>query len=260
MTNYYFVGILLPSLQLDAPSENISFREFSRLLHDNLAPLDLNLSAILCRYYDIENIRKLWLHETLSPYGNLDEAGLNEAITNFESLPDYVLDYLERYETKEARLHFFPALFAAYYREEGKSANGFIREYLKFERELRLIQTAFRAKKLKRDLAKELQYEEADEELIKQLLAQKDAATFEVPDDFQELKNLLAYHYEIPIDLYKALLQYRFNKIELLAGDNPFSIKRILATGLQLILVESYQKLDAHEGIKWVDNYIKEQA
>ncbi|MBA3239190.1 MAG: DUF2764 family protein [Parachlamydiaceae bacterium] len=258
MGNYYFVGTILPELQIGVPPE-ISFEEFMQLLKDNLENHDLQLTRILRSYYDIENMRSLWKEEPLDPFANLDANDLDDALFHPELLDSYVRTFLETHESKEARLRYFPQLLAAYFYNESNSTTGFIKRYLQFERKLRLIQTAFRAKKLNRELAEEIQFENPEEDFIQQLLAQKDAATFEPPPGFEELKTVFEEHYSSPIDLHKALCEYRFQKVAELGGDDVFTIDRILAYMVQLILVERWQELDSEKGNKLVDIYVKEK-
>jgi Protein of unknown function (DUF2764) len=131
---------------------------------------------------------------------------------------------------------------------------------LLFERKFRLVQTAFRAKYLKRDLLEELQFENPEEGFIQQLLVQKDSEKFDPPVGFEQLRPIFDEHYTAPIDLHKALCGFRFQKISELIGDHVFSIDRILGYMVQLILVERWEGLDQEKGNQLVDLYIKENA
>lgn len=259
MARYYFVGLMLPDLQIGIAPE-LSFQKFDLLLKDNLTRKDYELVTIIRRYYDIENLRCLWRGEHLIPYGNLDEKSLEEALLNADKLPDYVNDFLQQHETKESRLQFFPSLISEYYRTEAKRNSGFVKRYLDFERKLRLLETAFRAKKLNRDLSHEYKFEDHEENFIESLLSQNENRQFEPPEGFQDLKPILEENYFSPIDLHKALCEYRFSKIEILAGNKPFSIDRILAKLVKLIIAERWHRLNREKGNKLVDLYIKEQA
>lgn len=259
MANYYFVGVLLPELQIGTPPE-ITFEEYKRLLHDNLESHDYALTYILRRYYDIENLRSIWREEPLDVYGNLDEGHLEEALLYPELFPNYIRAFMEKYEDKTERLRYFPELISAYFREESAQAKGFLKEYLVFERQLRLIQTAFRARYLNRNLLEELQFENPEEPFIQQLLAQKDANQFEPPERFEELRPIFEAHYSSPIDLHKALCEFRFKKVEELIGNQVFTIDRLLGYMVQLILVERWEALDHEKGNQLIDSYIKESA
>jgi hypothetical protein len=256
MAEHYFIGTLLPDIKIGEKPE-LSFIEFERVLSDNLPSADYKLALQVRGYYTIENMRALWLQEPLDVYG-LDAHDLEESMLNTESLPPYLRDFLEKHSSNEKRLRHFPELLVSYFREESKQPNGFVSEYLQFERKLHLIQTAFRAKKLNRDLCAELQFEDADDGFVLELMSQKDSDKFNAPGGFEELQSLLEKHYESPIQLHRALCEYRFAKLEEMAGWDLFSINRILAYMVQLILVERWLKLDRDEGNKIVDQYIKE--
>jgi hypothetical protein len=256
---YYYVGTALPPLKI-GEQPDITFQEFDRLLRDNLSHSDYEQTKVLRRYYDILNIRAFLKKDPLDPYGNWDENDLDELLLSSEGAPPYLAQYLDKYESKEDRLKHFPELLAAFFREEVQDAEGFLKEYLTFERDLRLVLVGFRAKELKRDLITELQYENPDEDLVAQILSQKDAQTYEPPEKFEDLYPILTEHYQSPLELYQALCEYRFNKIDSMIGLETFSLERILGYMAQLIIVKKWLELDKQKGIQIVDNLIKESS
>lgn len=213
MNKYYFIGTSLPTLTLESVPE-ITFAEFENLLKNNLSLRDYQKTTIIRRYYDILNLRSLWMGETLDPYGELDELELQEKIASAIGLPDYVYEFIEAYEKNEDRVSHFQFLLSKFFQEAAKETDPFIRNYFEFERNLRLIWTSYRSTKLGRDLAFELQYEDPEEDLIAQMLAQKDAKVFEPPEVFSELKFLFERFEDNPFSLEKALEEYRFAFIE----------------------------------------------
>lgn len=258
MTKYYFVGTLLPSLSLDHPPE-ISFAELDRLLQDNLTSKDYEKTLAIRRYFDILNMRAFWLDEELDPRGELTSVELEEAWGSGVGLPDYIYDFLDQYEKKEERLHHFPWLLVKFFQSSAQINDPFLRFYLRFEREIRLVLTAFRAKKWGRDLSVELQYENPEEDLIAQLLAQQDAKVYEPPEKYQDLKVLFEKWGDQPLALQKALDEYRLNAIaQIVNQDDPFSLERLLAYLLQFIIIEKWFKLDPVKGIQIVDTLVKE--
>lgn len=258
MVEYYFIGTLLPDIKIGEEPE-LSFDELERLLNDNLKDADYKLAQQIRRYYSIENMRALWRQDTLEVYG-LDAHALEESMLNIELLPGYMRNFLEQHHSNEERLRFFPELLSNYFREESNQGRGFVSDYLQFERKLHLVQTAFRSNRLNRDLSIELQFENLEDGFLQELLAQKNGKKFKAPSGFEELQDILEKHYEAPIELYRALCEYRFERLEELAGYDVFSINRILAYMVQLIIVERWLKLDRDKGNKMVDQYIKEPA
>lgn len=252
MGNYYFVGTVLPDLQIGSPPE-IKFQEFITLLKDNLSHKDYAQTKVLRAFYDVENIRALWKGEELDFRGNLDETELEDMLLRSDHLPPYIKEFLEKYEHKEQRLRYFPAVISGYFKDEAAKASGFLKKFLEFEREFRLVQAAFRAKRMGKDLFTELQFEDPDDGFVAQLLAQKDSKTFEPPEKFEDLKPIFDEYYEAPLELHKALCEYQFGKIEDMLEGPPFSIDRILGYMAQLIMAEKWFELDKEKGTQIID-------
>ncbi len=258
MANYYYIGTYLPPLSFDVPPE-ISFTEFKKLLKDNLSEDDYRKTKIIRRYYDILNLRSLWLREELDPHGELDELELEEALATQVGLPSYVYDFIATHEKTEERIRHFPLLLARFFQSAASEQDPLLRKFLNFERELRLVWTGYRAAKLGRDLSVELQYEDPEEDLIAQLLAQKDSKVFEPPEKYQDLKIIFEKYEEDPLALQRAIDQYRVAYIESLVGmADTFSIERILAYMIQLIIIEKWFELDKDKGKEIVDTIVRE--
>jgi hypothetical protein len=257
---YVYLAVGLPPLSFDSPPE-ISFAELETLLRDNLTHKDYQKTRLLRRLYDILNLRAFWLGEPLDPHGGMDENQIEEALALQMGFPEYVYDFILRHRTKEERLRHFPSLLSSFFKESAAETKGFLRDYLRFEREWRLVFAGFRAKRLGRDLSVELQYEDPQEELIAQMLAQKDAKTYEPPERYRELKVLFEKYEDDPLGLERALDEYSFNFIEdqlSLGLKDTFSIDRILAYMAQLILVEKWFELDKKKGSEIIDTIVKE--
>lgn len=257
MMNYYFLGTLLPELHIGEPPE-IGFREYERLLKENLSAADFAKTHTIRNIFDIINLRFYWKGEPLDQFGNYIESDLEEAFATRSMLPPYVFDFMEKYEGKSDRLHHFPALLSTFFTKEIEQSSGFFKAFLMLERELRLVLAAFRAKKLKRDIFSELQYEDPEDPIIAQILAQKDAAVYEPPEKYEQLKLIFDKYQNQPLELQKAFIEFRFDKIEEMLGLDFFSADRILAYLVELILVEQWQQTDRQKGLKIVDNMLKD--
>lgn len=256
--NYYYLSISLPEIEIGKPPE-FNFQQIRHYLRENLTAKDLVKTWVVRRYYDIENLRALWLGYPLSYYGNLSPVELEEFLAgNTAGAPSYVAEFLETYHSKDDRLRYFPLLVRNYFLEESAQADGFLKKYLTFEREWRLVMAAFRAKRLGRDLAVELQFEDPEEELIAQLLAQKDAKTFEPPEMYMPLKPIFEKYADDPIELHMALCKWEFNVIEKMLNNDAFSIDKILAYLVQFILAERWSLLDKQKGMQIIDTMIQE--
>jgi hypothetical protein len=256
--SYYFLATILPPIVLGEVPE-MSFSEFTHLLQVNLSPKDLEKANVIRRFYDIQNIRAFWKKEELDPRGNFDGIELEEALLAREGFPEYVYDFLDRYDNTSNRLEHFPGLLADYYNHEIPAATGFLKEYLTFERDWRLVLTGFRAKQLGRDLAAELQFEDPNDDLVAQILAQKDSPSFVPPDGYEDLKPFFEQYGNQPLELYQALCEYRFRRIESMLEMDLFSIDRILGYMAELITAEKWIELDQQKGKEIANRVLKEE-
>lgn len=259
MSNYYFLGTILPELRIGEPLE-ITFKEFNQLLYDNLSASDYAKSETLRNFYGLYNLLAHWKGITLDPVGNLSESDLEEALVTRSVLPPYVFEYIDKYESPQERLRHFPELLSTFFKKEISRASGAFKTYLIIERDLRLILLAFRAKKLGRDPIPELQYEDPEDEIVAQIIAQKDSHNYEPPEKYEELKPLFEKYYNEPLELQKALAEYRFQKLDELIGLDLFSLDRILAYMVKLIIAEKWQHLDKQKGLEVVDSMLREPS
>ncbi len=250
MSNYYFVIAALPPLEIGLRPE-LSFKGVREMLALNLSSSDFRQTNYLLGPIDLYNLRAFWLGLPLDDRGNYsDGKQLEEALLVREGLPGYVVDFLDRHESNEERLHNFSALFAEMYRVEPPHWAPFLHTYFSQEREIRLVLLALRAKEMKRDIVRELQFENFDDSLVAHILAQKDALDYVPPAEYEDLKALFIENKSDPHRLERALLKYRFEKIEDGEENHDFTIGRILAYLARLLLVESVSRLDQEWGKK----------
>lgn len=261
MGNYYFLASLLPDLQI-GHIPYIGYYEFKEMLRENLSKEDLRKVELLLRIIDIENMQSIWAGEPIDPRGNYDEEHLKKAIEEQawptgEEFEAVLTHYLSEYHTDQERLAHFPDLMTRFLNEH-IDEEGFLGRYFNFEREFRLVIMGFRAKLLHRDVSAELQYENTQDPIVAQILAQKDASTYDPPFGYEDLKPIFEAYRAFPLELHKFLNEYKFQRIEEMNENKLFSIDRILSYLEQLILVERWLELDAQQGLKVVDAIVRE--
>lgn len=244
MSSYYFVTSSLPRILFREKPE-LSFEELMELLKANLLPRDWSEVVQVRRLVDLYNLCAYWRDEPFEEWGNLNPSELEEQIQRHEELPDYLLDFLERYDTNEKRLAHHAELLHLFFQEVIPATKGLLHRYFQFERDWRLIMTAFRAKRLGRDLAEELQYEDPTDQVVGQLMAQKDAKELEPPDGFEELRSIFVDDRDDPRRLYTALEEFRFRKVGEMRETELFSLDYILGYMVQLMILEKGRELEA---------------
>lgn len=257
MTEYYYVASLLPQLDIGhVPA--LSFADLKDILKINLNKEDYKLVQRFLRMIDLENLRSYWAGEPIDPRGNFNANEIEHALVdvrwpNGDEFPQYLLDYLDKYRTNDERLHNFSILMNDFLQDEIEKKDGFLQEYFEFQREWRLVMTGFRAKKLGRDVIKELQFEDVNDPIVAQIIAQKDAKVYEPPFEYKELKPIFEAYADSPLELHRALYEYQFNHIIEVWGGELFSMNRILSYMAQLLIVERWLELDVQQGINIVD-------
>jgi hypothetical protein len=244
---YYYLAASLPPLVLGKKPE-ISFEDFEESLRINLTKKDLKKCAVVRRWIDICNIQALLNGGFLEFNGNLNEKQLEEALLIRNILPRYVFDYLDERGERQVQLKDFPMLLAAFFDEEISKAEGFLRDYLIFEKELRFVLLALRSKSLKRDFTKELQFEDPHDPFVGMILAQKDSPEYEPPPQYAGLKQIWDSKKGDPLELAKAFNEYRLKKVDEMSEGALFSIDVILAYLVKLLLVEQWNRLDERQG------------
>jgi hypothetical protein len=254
-SQYYFVAAALPPLVLGLKPE-ITFQELRDLFFVNLKPRDLKQLEYLLRLHDLNNIRALWMNLPMDPRGNFSPKELEEALLVPDLLPSYVQDFLERYESTRDRLHYFSSLYVSLFQDMEKRGKGFLKRYYQFERELRLVITALRAKQSRRDLAQELQFEDVTDPFAAEIWAQKEAAEYTPPAEYAEVQRMFQEASE-PRQLHLQLLAYKLHKIEEMEQAEPFSMDHLLGYAARLLILESWETLNREQGLSIVEDLSK---
>lgn len=222
--NYYFVASSFPALVLGEVPE-IEFDELINLMQLNLSKDDLKQINILRLFVDLQNIRSHYLKKPMDPHGNLSEKELAEVLIVENLLPGYVFEFLGEFEEIDQKMSHSFGLYSRYFSEEiARTKNGFLKNLLIFQREMRLVLAALRAKKISRDIVKELQFEDFTDPIVAHILAQKDADDYDPPLEYRDLKMQLKECGDDVWQQYETVVRYEFEKIEEMTGYQLFSL------------------------------------
>ena len=241
---YYFLTTSFTPLDLKIFPQ-MSFQQLKALLDENLSPKDQVAFRDYLFYIDLKNVKSLLAEKPIDPRGFFSEKELREALLVQEDIPEYMQDFLQKFAEKEMRLRHFTSLYAQFFRQERK---GFLQKYFSWQRELRLVITALRAKKWGKDLTSELQFEEVGDPFAMHLLAQKDAKELDVPERYAPVKALFQKYINQPKELEKQLLIYQLQVVEEFEEGRPFSVDAVLGYAARLYLIESWWMLDEANG------------
>lgn len=260
MSYYYLAASLIPIEFGDIPE--LSFLDLVEKYQMNLSKQDKKQLETIRLFFDLENIRQLYTFRSapvhLDPRGNLSKKDLKQALEEKDFFPEYVYEFLKQHEANKDIVFHFSSLISSYFIHEGEAASGFLKQYLEFERNCRLILTGFRSKKLKRNLYKEFAFEDPRDPVISLIIAQKDSPYFETPMGYEELHEMLLTAKNQPMYQYRHLAEFRFRKIREMAMHKPFSIDYLLAYSLRTTVLEDLRALDEVKGQEILNSIVKD--
>lgn len=256
MAGFFFLVPSLPPLtQGEAPK--LRFKDFLVLCGSNLGRKEYGQLKKLLLLSDIENVRSMLLKSPWDPSGSVDRVGLEELMQDKVGIPNYFIEFLDECDTKEQQLKHFPKLVADYFKNEKKSASGFLKTYLDFARKYRLVLAAIRCKKLGRPVEEELRYESVSDPLVAQILAQKDSDNYEPPEEFEELKRVFTEHFQDPTALAFELIKYQWEFVVENTINDPFTLDYVLGYCVLLGLQEKAFSLDQNLSQEILEGILK---
>jgi hypothetical protein len=252
MARYYFLTTMLPEVFLEEQPK-VPFEELIPLYLQNLTAADFEQFQQLRRWIDVQNMLLFWQGLELDPRGNWLKKTMETQLLTQDQLTEAVVDYLASYETDAERAAHYPELQSSYLREQVAARDGFIQEYLAFEHGWRLVAAAIRAKRLGRDLNKELASEDPEDPLVAWLLSFKDSPIVEAPYGYEWVAEALEKYRDEPMELRRAIMAARMHWLVERIQDEPFTLDWLLGYAVQVLLAEQWCELDAGAGEKIVD-------
>lgn len=228
----------MPSLEL-GKEPDITFYELLVRFQLNLREGDKESVVRMRRYFDVLNLRLLWQGEEIDKRGLLSLEELESAVEYKENLPTSVIEFLWDVEPEE-RLAQFPRLLSRYLEEQVRETSGFLHDYFLFEREWRLILSAFRAKQLGLDLMEVFRDEEESDPMVATLIANKDSAHFTMPYGYADLEKALSQSVDSPMEMYKAFAKFRFDRLREMTLGELLSLDWLLGFTVRLTIAEDW--------------------
>lgn len=257
MTRAFLCTYLPPLTYQGAPP--IDFERLMVLFEMNLSKTDLKKIARLRQYFDVQNVKLSLLDEKIDKRGSLDRQALKAALFEKADLPESTVEILEEDSEVEGRLRRVDEMMARFL-QEMEEMGGILGAYAKFERGLRAIFTAWRAKKRDQDVEKALSFENTHDPVVMDLLSSARSDRFDVPREFSILEESLANWGEDPTRDFDMEMQIRFDWLKEKMIEREFTFDWIACYTLQLILIENRSKMNKARGSDVVDTILKDSA
>ena len=112
MTQYYFLSCAFPKIKLGEKPE-LSSEALRHLMDMNLSCPDKKMLSDFLLLTDLDNLRRLWLERPLDIKGNLSPGELEDALQRRDFFPDYVFDFIDRFESNKERLQNFQSFWSS---------------------------------------------------------------------------------------------------------------------------------------------------
>lgn len=264
---YYCLIAGLPDLFFDENKTTVTSSALRDELQHQLSPPDFKLVEYLFLPFDNLNLLNVFFDQN-KPYfypGNITKKELefqfspeNEEIR----LPDYMkifISWMKGKDKKHADLQAKNILTTLFYEHALKCPNSFLQNWFRFELNLKNIFTAFNCKQYNYDLETHLLQVEGEDSVHPLLMKKKLKA-----DYFEEL---LPYHEELFriaesnlewIEKEKAVDKIKWEYLDENTFFHFFTIEKVLAFTMKLLLIERWMKLDKETGKQLLDKLINE--
>ncbi|MBU0698238.1 MAG: DUF2764 family protein [Pseudomonadota bacterium] len=244
---YYFLASYLPDIQPDDIKIRVGL---SDLLEErfHIAAQDWKEIELVLLGRDIFIIEKLLSGKTVSiEYSLYDLEFWRDQVKSPKEGPEFLLDFLKSARPDAFGPREVDRLYGVYYEYVLASSKGdFLRGYFSFERDLRNILAALRARQLGLDPA---EYVTGEGELV-EILGSSSAEDFGLGGEYPWIENLLRA--EEPHQRQEVIEQILWNYLNEHVGPDPFDFSVILAYLLKVQILHKRLALNQAHGMEKV--------
>lgn len=258
--DYFYLISSLPEIVLDQSRAPFSLANYVTQLEEHLEPQDFQQVRLLLRPYDNRNLLRLLGQETgqWEALGAFTESEMREYLEAEEGLPTYMHRFYLAYQSEEpieAGQGWKDQLTALYYEHAMGQAEGFLHNWLAYERGLRNVLAAWNIRQYGLD---------GEGRLIGQgetveALRKSRARDFGLSTDYPFLSRLLT---ELERDdlmaREKAIDRVQWNYINEQLTFHYFTVEVALGYLLHLRMLHRWLSLDPQAGQERVRNFISE--
>ncbi|MCC8089494.1 MAG: DUF2764 domain-containing protein [Rikenellaceae bacterium] len=258
---YYFVVAGLREYSLDTGAKGFDAVAIRDDIYENLAPEDRQYMRDFYAYYDVLNIIALYSgRETFHKLGFYTREQLEAELEAPENLPGYLATVIATYRSAVKDVKYIDtdpsidtgkpigrALWSAYYDHCIDSACRFLREWYRFDMELRNITAAYTARRFGRDVTGKI----IGDSDITGSLARSSAPDFGLKNEVDYMERLVGIMEEADIlDKERKLDLLKWDKSDELTELNYFDIDVILAYCVKINLIDRWISLDKQTGLE----------
>ncbi len=264
-SNYYSLVAGLKEYALDAETKGFDAKEILDSILDEVTDSDVRTIELLYSYYDCENMVALRGGRSAhNPLGLLSREELEEQMLRPTKLLRGVANVVKAFDDPEGEESenmnlnegFERLLFEAYYNECAASSNRFVREWSSFDRNLRNIGAAIRARSVGRAI-EEVTVGRGD---VVEQLERSSAADFGLRGELSYIDGVIATinDEENLLEKERKMDAIRWNESGELVTFDYFNVNAILSYLTKVNIVARWMRLDKSQGRAMFQTLISE--
>ncbi len=258
MSYFVYLENALTPLQFPDKPE-IGFSDLLALSSDMLSDHDKRALEKLRMYFDILNIRSLYLGYPIDPKGNLSKEELEKALDDQVYFDQAIFEVLEKSDEPSEKVKLFPKVLKTFFDARIENEKGFLKWYFELEKYSRLILTAFRCKKLGRDVSEEINFEDPLDPIVSEIVSQKDSPHFDPPSEYEDLVEVVQVEEDNVMDQYASLTAYRIRKIQEKIETKNYCLSWFLGYIAVFSLLEEYHNTNSSIGANVLNKMMKDE-
>lgn len=260
--NYYYLVAGLPDIILDEPKGKISYLDMAQEIMEQVTESDASMVRDMRFEFDKKNIISV-LSENEFQFderGNYDKETLEQELKLSDSLPPFIMNYLEsRTESKssEHELSEENRMNEFFYNYMLSQSNFFLSEWFAFDLDLRNILAGISVRRMADEnfsiAANVIGNREVAEHVRK-----SSAHDFSLASRFPWVDKLVSLEKGNLVEYEKAIDELRWEKLNEMTEFSYFQIETLLAFLLKVEIVERWQQLDEDEGKNKLNKLLEE--
>jgi len=252
--NYYYLVSGLPDILIDGNKPGETSHEFKNELSEQLHTSDYKLAELLYLHYDNKNLLNLLLKQgnSFSALGNYSEGFLEEQIKEPADIVDYMKQLIVDFKAetnRDSNLSIENELLSLYYGYALQTKNNFLKQWFRFDRDMKNILTAVNCRKYGYDAEKQLipvKHENEVYEILIKSSPKPDLLADDVPDA-DKILQIAESEMDIS-EKEKALDNIKWKFLDEHTFFDYFTIEKILSFIIKLKIVERWIELDDETG------------
>lgn len=267
---YYYLIASLPNLVFEHETKGFNFQQLKEFVCEGISTADCKWVDMLFAPIDNQNIlnSKLYTHLPFVEGGKFTEQEIIDQLERPDNFPPYISNFLKKLnktedeqddeiDSNEDELIVNPEklLYQQFYDYTEKSNNNFIRQWFRFDRELRNIQSAFIARKTNTSIESYL----VGNDDINELLTKSNASDFGLRRERDYIDKLFqALETDDVLERERKLDLLRWWYVDEITTFNYFDINVVLAFLQKASIIHRWMKLDVDTGIAMFEQLVGE--